>query len=402
MYYIGSIPFDPNYLRHYGAKGMHWGVRHWQYYDGRFNEAGKLRYFGASSPNRPPSVKEQQSPRLTKREAESTISSRHVRNKTSNSGGKSSSVSDNRENKNGKRDKHKSSSRSNAITDVKKRFKNYWTEDRKETAKKAAIVAGVVAASVVAYKVAKPQMMEVEAGANFLKTRYATQMSRTTMSMLDDNDTVLKAGTEVQRIIRDYNNPQKAIEMDSARNFIYGAVDDTDKQIYRALFRSKGEGKDMITTRKLVNDLVMPSPQKRVSSFVESLNDKAFAEAFVNDLKSIGQIGANKKLTADELLSMTPKQKQALYSRFNMIAGDSRSESAKMYFGKIRNMGYNALIDDNDGGFLSKSPIIFLNADKDTVVIGERYATKLEKYMDGINLKHIYGRGSSLTLGRMR
>lgn len=36
-------------LYHYGLKGMKWGTRRWQYYDGRFNEAGKLRYFGRSS-----------------------------------------------------------------------------------------------------------------------------------------------------------------------------------------------------------------------------------------------------------------------------------------------------------------------------------------------------------------
>lgn len=34
------------YIAHYGLKGMHWGERRWQYEDGRFNEAGKIRYFG--------------------------------------------------------------------------------------------------------------------------------------------------------------------------------------------------------------------------------------------------------------------------------------------------------------------------------------------------------------------
>lgn len=33
-------------LTHYGLAGMHWGERRWQYADGRFNEAGKERYFG--------------------------------------------------------------------------------------------------------------------------------------------------------------------------------------------------------------------------------------------------------------------------------------------------------------------------------------------------------------------
>lgn len=46
MYYVGSIPCIETDIRHYGIPGMKWGQRRWQYDDGRFNEAGKARYFG--------------------------------------------------------------------------------------------------------------------------------------------------------------------------------------------------------------------------------------------------------------------------------------------------------------------------------------------------------------------
>ena len=36
-------------LAHYGTRGQKWGVRKWQNYDGTFNEAGKIRYFGKGS-----------------------------------------------------------------------------------------------------------------------------------------------------------------------------------------------------------------------------------------------------------------------------------------------------------------------------------------------------------------
>ena len=39
-------------LEHQGTKGMHWGTRRWQYYDGRFNDAGKRRYFGTKEPGK--------------------------------------------------------------------------------------------------------------------------------------------------------------------------------------------------------------------------------------------------------------------------------------------------------------------------------------------------------------
>lgn len=35
-------------LMHYGIIGQKWGQRRWQYEDGRFNEEGKIRYFGKS------------------------------------------------------------------------------------------------------------------------------------------------------------------------------------------------------------------------------------------------------------------------------------------------------------------------------------------------------------------
>ena len=37
-------------LAHYGIPGQKKGVRRWQYEDGRFNEEGKIRYFGTKNP----------------------------------------------------------------------------------------------------------------------------------------------------------------------------------------------------------------------------------------------------------------------------------------------------------------------------------------------------------------
>ena len=38
-------------LKHYGITGQKWGVRHWQYSDGRFTPEGKERYFGKKESN---------------------------------------------------------------------------------------------------------------------------------------------------------------------------------------------------------------------------------------------------------------------------------------------------------------------------------------------------------------
>lgn len=54
------VYYESNYLCHYGLKGMKWGTRRWQFDDGRFNDAGKARYFGQNSSHRPDSVRKLQ------------------------------------------------------------------------------------------------------------------------------------------------------------------------------------------------------------------------------------------------------------------------------------------------------------------------------------------------------
>lgn len=44
--YKDIVEKSNNYLEHQGTKGMKWGVRNWQYPDGRFTPEGKMRYFG--------------------------------------------------------------------------------------------------------------------------------------------------------------------------------------------------------------------------------------------------------------------------------------------------------------------------------------------------------------------
>lgn len=53
MYYIGTIPCDPNYLEHYGIKGQKHGVRRFQNADRTWTEEGKIRYGRGGEPRDP-------------------------------------------------------------------------------------------------------------------------------------------------------------------------------------------------------------------------------------------------------------------------------------------------------------------------------------------------------------
>lgn len=51
--YYGNDEIYHSELMHYGIKGQKWGIRRFQNEDGTFNEAGKQRYFGKGSGNKP-------------------------------------------------------------------------------------------------------------------------------------------------------------------------------------------------------------------------------------------------------------------------------------------------------------------------------------------------------------
>lgn len=46
--YLAEARRKKDTLQHYGIAGQKWGIRRWQYEDGKFNEEGKIRYFGSS------------------------------------------------------------------------------------------------------------------------------------------------------------------------------------------------------------------------------------------------------------------------------------------------------------------------------------------------------------------
>ncbi len=72
---------------------------------------------------------------------------------------------------------------------------------------------------------------------------------------------------------------------------------------------------------------------------------------------------------------------QSYYTVFQSLLGDEYSRSRKIYLNKIVEMGYNAMIDDNDANRYSKMPVILLNASNDLVINGGRKVNGLDKFL---------------------
>lgn len=252
----------------------------------------------------------------------------------------------------------------------------------------AAIVGSVAYVGVNSASYAKAFDVQLDITAKYMDEghRAASVIAKTMdidISKLSDSDEVITAGTTLQRVIRDYGDTKNALSMEKAKDFIYATFDKNDNEIYKTLFNARGSGKKLITTRDVVEDLKMPSAFKRATAFTDLLKDKSFADLFKKDLEDSGLINKYSKRDLSRLSN------GKLYNLFNIIAGNSGMKSPKLYFDKISQMGYNAIRDDNDSGYLGKTPLILLNASKDTILIGHKKATQISEMMSRFKLENV-------------
>lgn len=129
------------------------------------------------------------------------------------------------------------------------------------------------------------------------------------------------------------------------------------------------------------NDLIMPSERKRISTFVEMIkNNPEFKEALARDFQ-VNYGGMS--FSEDDWLNgkLDDDKAQSYYTAFQTLLGDEYSRSRKFYFSRLVEMGYNAMIDDNDANRYSKMPVILLNASNDMVIKGGKMVGALDKFI---------------------
>lgn len=72
------------------------------------------------------------------------------------------------------------------------------------------------------------------------------------------------------------------------------------------------------------------------------------------------------------------------YKRFMTNLNNDKNPEVKDFYKKLRELGYNAVIDENDAGYLSKSPLILLNPKNDISSSKSHKVTKLENILSTI------------------
>ena len=176
---------------------------------------------------------------------------------------------------------------------------------------------------------------------------------------LSDADKIIKKGTKFQRIssksLEDYTEAGKTIyaSFEKKDNRIY--AEDMVKNIQS--WRSSGVIRDNDTnvykhTIKMNKDIKVASPKK-------------VAEAY-------------KKATGNTEIE------QHKYIKFMTGLSDRNDETNNKFLNELRKMGYNAIIDENDAGHYTKSPLILLNPGSDVASSSVKTIKKIGRILNVI------------------
>lgn len=176
---------------------------------------------------------------------------------------------------------------------------------------------------------------------------------------LSDVDKVIKKGTKFQRIssrsFEDYTETGKTIyaSFEKKDNRIY--AEDMVKNIQS--WRSSGIIQD--------NDTNVYKHTMTMNKDVKVASPKKVAEAY-------------KKATGNTEIE------QHKYMKFITGLSDRNNETNNNFFNELRKMGYNAIVDENDAGHYTKSPLILLNPGSDVSSSSVKVIKKLGRILNVI------------------
>lgn len=274
--------------------------------------------------------------------------------------------------------------------DTKKQKQRFQLTDRqKDIIKKVVIASAIVGVSAAYIYLDKKDKF---IGSYIDNSNLKRTVESIGIDNLDDEDLFFEAGSEFHRMssraVEDYSNSDK----------IYAAFKPEDVQRYKTLMPDffkewRKNGVDIDPSKmydialKAQVDIKSPSAKKRVQAFVDLFQDSSFrakiAKLYEKSPQEFDSIvrdnGGNKKFAL------------GLYEEFAMAlnADAEYADAPRMYFDKIRSMGYNAIVDDNDAGKLSETPMILLDPKNNYVVEGERQVKKLERFMAVMKVKGV-------------
>ena len=177
------------------------------------------------------------------------------------------------------------------------------------------------------------------------------------LKSLSDKDTIISKGTKFQRIssrkIEDYSEAGKQIYTSYLKNDNAIYMHDMPKNIEKwrrgGIIKDEGSKvyKHLLETNK---DVKVASPRKMVEAYMAVTGDT--------------------------------ECKQYRYQNFITGLVDRDKPENKKFISKLVETGYNAIIDENDAGSYTKSPLILLDPSKDVSGIKTTEIKKIHKILN--------------------
>lgn len=180
--------------------------------------------------------------------------------------------------------------------------------------------------------------------------------SKIDVDKLSRNDTVLKAGSKLQRIssksVEDYSKEGQRI---------YASYLKKDNRLYT---------------------VTMPEFIRRWGAQGAISDDGKNAYKHVMKAKNAIKI-PSEKFTAEAYMKATGRKEvdSGWYLRFMEDLADTKNPEVSKFFDILKSSGYNAVIDGNDAKVFAKSPIILLNPKDDIEPSSVRKIGKLDKFI---------------------
>lgn len=214
------------------------------------------------------------------------------------------------------------------------------------------------------------------------RKRYLGDTSDTPTRTINKGDVVIKRGS-----VQSHVSGQKKLKLTDKETYLYDNNNEHDQKVYEGAYAKyievgKRYTKQYIHDYVVTEDLISPSEQKRVDIFLESYRKdpvKYYTEmnAVQKMVKARKDYGYNLTKRNANIADYTKEfnektsaadLKRYGYDTLNALAelGSSRSRAVATYYESVKDMGYNALVDDNNRSVYNDAvqPFIALNGKK--------------------------------------
>lgn len=188
-------------------------------------------------------------------------------------------------------------------------------------------------------------------------------MDETKYNSLSDKDFTVGRDAVIRRTTRD-------VAGDAKQTNTYVTINDLDAAMYRGFFPAretglakKYNGDYYESTYNATAQLKSPSEKKRVDAYIQLMDKKAID---VGDGSPIDGREYLRRAGLGEAVDKLSSKELALtyYGQLATSQGLQNEPLNTAYFKSLKDKGYNALVDDNDRGIYSETPILVLDSAK--------------------------------------